>query len=72
MMASWHNTDDKIGIYPTDVHRDAGKAKLGVAAAAEALGVKIDCRLSSVWFVYVPKEDRATFLEFAKEEANAL
>jgi len=60
-----------IRIYPTDVHQDDGKARLGVAAAAEALGVKVDCRLSSMWAIHIEPEDRATFLEFAREEAKA-
>lgn len=64
--------DGKINIYPSDVHRDIGKAKLGVMAAAEALDVKCDLLLSSVWFIFIEREDRMTFLEFAREEAAAL
>jgi len=64
--------DGKIIIYFTDVHRyDAGRAKLGVMAAADALGVECDLRLSSAWFVFIDKKDRAAFLELAREEANA-
>jgi len=62
--------DGKINIYPSDVHRDLGKAKLGVVIAAQALGVKYDIRLSSVWFIFIEREDRMTFLEFAREEAE--
>lgn len=62
----------KINIYPSDVHRDIGKAKLGVIAAAGALDVKYDIRLSSVWFIFIEREDRTAFLEFAREEAAAL
>jgi len=62
--------DGKINIYPSDVHRDTGKAKLGVMAAAEALGVKCDVRLSSALIIYIEQSDRATFLEFAREEAE--
>lgn len=64
--------DGKIIIYPSDVHRDAGKAKLGVWAAAEALGVKCDCRLSSAWMIWIEPSDRATFLDFAREEAERI
>jgi len=63
--------DGKIIIYPSDVHRDTGKAKLGVTAAAEALDVKCDLRLSSAWMIYIERGDRAAFLELAREEANA-
>lgn len=59
-----------IRIYPTDVHRNIGKARLGVAAAAEALDVDVDCRLSSTWIIHIEPKDRATFLEFAREEAK--
>ncbi len=63
--------EGKVIIYSTDVHRDMGRAKLGVAAAADALGVKCDLRLSSAWMIYIERRDRATFLELAREEANA-
>jgi len=62
--------DGKIIIYSTDIHRDAGKAKLGVMAAADALDVKVDLRLSSAWMIYIDKRDRAAFLELAREEAK--
>ena len=62
--------DGKIIIYSTDVHRDAGKAKLGVAAAADALGVECDLRLSSAWMIWIDKGDRAAFLALAREEAE--
>lgn len=62
--------DGKIIIYSTDVHRDAGKAKLGVVAAAEALGVKCDVRLSSAWMIHIDRKDRAAFLDLAREEAE--
>lgn len=63
--------DGKIIIYSTDVHYNAGRAKLSVAAVADALGVKCDLRLSSAWIIFIEHKDRATFLEFAREEANA-
>jgi len=62
--------DGKVIIYPTDVHRDTGKAKLGVAAAADALGVKCDLRLSSVWLILIDRDDRAAFVALAREEAE--
>ena len=61
----------KVLIYSTDVHRDAGKAKLGVTAAADALGVKCDLRLSSVWLISIDRDDRAAFVALAREEADA-
>jgi len=62
--------DGKVVIYSTDVHWDDGRAKLGVAAAAQALGVKCDLRLSSAWLIFIEPDDRAAFLELAQEEAN--
>jgi len=62
--------DGKIIIYSTDVHRDAGKAKLGVMAAADALGVKCDLRLSSAWMIWIDVSDRAAFVALAQEEAE--
>ena len=62
--------EDRIIIYPAEVHQDTGKAKLGVAAAAKELGVKCDCRLSSMLIIWVAKSDKTTFLELAKEMAN--
>jgi len=58
-------------IYSTDVHRDAGRAKLSVMAAAEALGIKCDLRLSSAWVIHINIRDRPAFLELARGEANA-
>lgn len=62
--------DGKIIIYPSDVHRDAGKAKLGVMAAADALGIKCDLRLSSAWLIFIDRDDRAAFVALAREEAE--
>jgi len=61
---------DRFTISSADVHEDFGKALLGVTAAANALEVKIDCRLKSFWLVYLNPKDRQTFLEFARDEAN--
>lgn len=63
--------DSKIVIYPTDVHRDVGRAKLGVVAAADALDVRVDLRLSSAWLIFIGYKDRTAFVELAREEANA-
>ena len=62
--------EGKIIIYPSDVHRNVGKAKLGVMAAADALGVKCDVRLSSAWLIFMGRKDRLAFLELAREEAE--
>ena len=62
--------DGKVIIYSTDVHHNVDRARLGVMAAAEALDVKCDLRLSSAWVIFIGHKDRATFLEFAREEAN--
>lgn len=62
--------DGKIIIYPSDVHRDTGKAKLGVMAAADALGIKCDLRLSSAWLIFIDRDDRAAFVVLAREEAE--
>jgi hypothetical protein len=59
-------------IYPSDVNPDVGKARLGVAAAAEALGVTCNCTLASMWRIEIDKQDVPTFLEFAREEAKSL
>ncbi len=62
--------NNRIVVYSTDVHRDAAKAKLGVEAAAEALGIECDCRLMSAWWVYVDRKDQKAFLGIAREVAR--
>jgi hypothetical protein len=63
--------DGKIIIYSTDVHRDAGKAKLGVMAAAGAFGVKCDFRpIWQAWLISINQSDRSAFLDLAREEAE--
>ncbi len=64
--------DGKVIIYTTDVHRDAGKAKLGVMAAADALGVRCDLRLSLAWLIFIDRGDRAAFIALAREEAASV
>ena len=57
-------------IRPSEVDDDAVKARLGVGLACEALGVECDLRLSSQWMVKIDGNERAAFIELAKEEAN--
>lgn len=54
---------------PSDIHVDAEKARLGVGLAAEALGVKCDCRLQTMWRVELEGGDLKAFIEIAKEAA---
>ena len=56
----------------SEVHEDVSKARLGVALAAEALGVECDCRLTMQWLVRLDECERAAFLELACEEALKL
>jgi len=58
-------------VKPGDVHGDAVKAKLGVMLTAEALGVKCNCTLASIWRVEIDGNERETFLKLAREEVNA-
>lgn len=53
-----------------DVHGDIRKARIGVMRAAEALGIKHDCRLSQSWMVGIDGNERLAFLELAREEAE--
>ncbi len=57
-------------IRPSDVHDDFGRAKIGVMAASQALGIDCDCRLMSMWRVDIDGNERETFLELAREEAE--
>jgi hypothetical protein len=54
-------------IYPTDVHPDVDKARLGVMAAAASLDVQCDCKLQTMWMVKIDNKDVPTFIEFAKD-----
>jgi hypothetical protein len=55
-----------------DVHQDIEKARLGVGLAAEALGIKCNMALQTMWKVDVDgPSDLAAFLEIAREYANA-
>ena len=58
-------------IKPTDIHADVGRAKIGLTRAACDLGVKFDCRLSSMWLVVIDGNEREPFLELAREIANS-
>lgn len=53
-----------------NVDVDQEKARLGVMLAAEALGIKCDCRLQTMWRVDIDGGDFATFLEFARDCAD--
>jgi hypothetical protein len=57
-------------IKPSDVHEDAGKAKLGVLLVAKELGIECNCTLSSQWIVRIDGNERETFLELAREAAE--
>jgi hypothetical protein len=57
-------------IKPSDVHVDPEKARLGVGLTAKALGIECDLRLSSQWLVKIDGNERAAFLELAREAAN--
>jgi hypothetical protein len=59
-------------IRPTDIHADTGRAKIGLVTAARDLGVGVDCRLSSMWRVDIDGNERESFLELAREVANAM
>lgn len=58
-------------IYPSDVHEDFGKAKMGVLATALALGVECNCNLMSQWLVKIDGNELKSFLELAREEAES-
>ena len=55
-------------IRPTDVHDDYIVALAGVTAAAKALGIECNCKLTSQWLVKIDGNERASFLELAREE----
>lgn len=57
-------------ISPCDVHDDFGRAKIGVVKAAQALGIEFNCNLTSQWLVKIDGNERAAFLELAREEAE--
>lgn len=59
-------------IRPSEVHEDAGKAKLGVMLAACELGIECNCTLSSQWLVKIDGNEREIFLELAREAAEHL
>ncbi len=64
--------DGKIIVFLTDVHRDAGKAKLGVMVVADALGVKRDFYPTrQAWLISINRSDQTAFLDLAREEAES-
>jgi hypothetical protein len=54
-------------IRPSEVHDDLARARLGVGLAAEALGVECNLNLTSQWLVKIDGNERAAFLELARE-----
>jgi hypothetical protein len=58
-------------IRASEIHGDPERARLGAGLAAEALGIKCDLRLQSMWRVEVDGNDREAFLELARECAVA-
>jgi hypothetical protein len=62
---------DRFTISSADVHDDYGLALIGLTSAAVALGVKVDCRLQSVWLIYLPPCERSAFLALAREAAHS-
>lgn len=57
-------------IRPADIHEDSDKARLGVGLACEALGILCNLKLSSQWLVDINGNERATFIELAREAAQ--
>ena len=55
----------------TDVERVAAIAKRAVMAAAEALGVEGNFKMTRSWLVHIDKKDRPAFLELARELVDA-
>ncbi len=55
-------------IRPTDVHENYDVALAGVSAAARALGIEFNCSLMSLWLIKIDGDERASFLELAREE----
>ena len=58
-------------IRPTEVHENWDRAYLGVGLAAEALGIECNLKLHSQWLIKIDSKDLSTFLELAREAANA-
>lgn len=57
-------------LQPAHIHCDVSKARLGVGLAAEAFGIKCDCRLQTMWRVDVEPGDFKAFVELAKEASE--
>ena len=57
-------------IRPADIHEDSARARLGVGLACEALGILCNLKLSSQWIVDINGNERATFVELAREAAR--
>ncbi len=58
-------------IRPAEVHENSDKARLGVGLACEALDLKCDMRLQTMWVVTgIDGNDVKTFIEMARECAE--
>lgn len=55
----------------TEVEKVAAIAKRAVMAAAEALGVEGNFKMTRSWLVHIDKLDRSAFLELARELVDA-
>jgi len=51
----------------TEVEKVAAIAKRAVEAAAEALGVEGNFKMTRSWLVHIDRKDRPAFLELARE-----
>jgi hypothetical protein len=56
-------------IRPSDIHLDPDKAKRAVMQTALDLGIKCDCRLTTMW--RIETDDRKTFIELARESCQS-
>jgi hypothetical protein len=50
------------------VHSDYDVARAGVIVASKLLEIECNCRLSSQWLVKIDGNERASFLDLAREE----
>jgi len=58
-------------IHPTDVHENWDRAKMAVLQTALDLGIECNCKLMTQWLVRIDGNERQSFLELAREAANA-
>ncbi len=55
-------------VRPSEVHGEFEVAKVGVLTACRLPGVQCNCNLSTQWKVDIDGNERASFLELAREE----